>query len=170
VKASGAHDWQTLFTNFHAQTGLFPNGRYDLPSSTNPRLAGGMHWTGSEYVDFVRALDSGAVLSANLKNQMYSDQIASARVANSPVLDATREDWHYGFGHWLECPSPVFNCSAPAYHSSPGAYGAYPFVNVTSHFLGIVARQGALGTFANGKVVFDSVRSRAETWATCPNE
>jgi hypothetical protein len=77
---------------------------------------------------------------------------------------------HYGFGSWLECASPVFDCSPIAYHSSPGAYGAYPFVNVSDHFLGIVARQGALGTFTNGKQVFDSVRSQAEAWATCPDE
>jgi hypothetical protein len=43
-------------------------------------------------------------------------------------------------------------------------------VNVKDGFLGIVARQGMLGTFAEGTAVFDSVRAKAEAWATCPNE
>ena len=46
IKARGVATWQEVFTEFKTQTGLFPTSTYDLPSAANPRLAGGMHWTG----------------------------------------------------------------------------------------------------------------------------
>ena len=124
---------------FRRETGLFSNGAYDLPSAGNPRLAGGMHWTGADYAAFLRALQGGQLLGPRLLSQMYADHVGSALIGSSPPLAALGEDWHYGFGHWLECPSPTFDCPAPAYHSSPGAYGAYPFVNVAHGYFGIVA-------------------------------
>lgn len=170
VRASGARDWQELFGRFRAETGLFPTGSYDLPSSGNPRLAGGMHWTGAEYVDFLRALERGTLLSNALRSEMDRDQLTAATIGHSPARLGVGQDWHYGFGHWLECPSLIYNCAAATYHSSPGAYGAYPFLNTASRFLGIVARQGAGGTFAEGKAVFDSVRAKAEAWAACSTD
>lgn len=169
VRASRARDWEEVFSRFRAETGLFPTGRYDLPSAANPRLAGGMHWTGNEYAGFLRALRGGPLLSSRLRDEMFRDQIAGAQIVQSPA-SARGEDWHYGLGNWLECRSRAFNCTAPAYRSSPGAYGAYPFLNLSLGFFGIVARQGLLGTGFEGTAVYELVRGPAETWATCQAE
>ena len=56
IEALNVSSWQDVFTLFQSETGLFPNSEYDLPSSSNPRLAGGMHWTGDDYLTFLRAL------------------------------------------------------------------------------------------------------------------
>jgi hypothetical protein len=166
--------WQSLVSDFKTKTGQFPTGTFDLPSTTNPRLAGGMHWTGNEYFDFVRATYHRQILSQSvlsgqtetLQDQQFSDQVGNAVIANSPALVGIQEDWRYGFGLWLECHSPTYNCGRVAVsNSSPGAYGAYPFLNRESKFFGILARQGSLGTFRDGYAVFAQVAPIVKKWA-----
>jgi CubicO group peptidase (beta-lactamase class C family) len=167
VEAAGVADWNALFAAFQARTGLFAHSAYDLPSSANPRLAGGMHWTAEDYVGFLRALRSGALLSPALQAQLWASQRGGAAVVASPILDRMGEDWAYGFGNWVECPRASFDCGAArGRNSSPGAYGAYPFVDLTSGYHGIVARQGALGTFPEGVTLFRTVEAAAARWAT----
>lgn len=168
VRAAGVAGWQVLFDRFREETGLFPNGSFDLPSAGNPRLAGGMHWQASEYADFIRAFQFGDLLSEQSKTEMMTDQIIDAAIADSPAIDGVNQDWHYGLGIWLECYNPVFNCEAVSYYSSPGAFGAYPFINTQYGFFGIVARQGEVGTFSKGKAVYDAVADLAEQWAASP--
>lgn len=167
IKARGVATWQDIFTEFKTQTGLFPSATYDLPSATNPRLAGGMHWTGEEYMAFLKALRDGKLLSSGTMSQLLSDQTASAAIVYSPTIEGLGEDWHYGFGLWHECQSAVFNCTPGTRVSSPGAYGAYPFWDRSKGYFGIVARQGALGTYTNGIAIERSVRSSVEQWAAC---
>lgn len=168
IKARGVATWQDVFTEFKSQTGLFPTATYDLPSATNPRLAGGMHWTGEEYMAFLKALKSGSLLNATSMGQLLADHTASATMTYSPALVGAGEDWHYGLGLWHECQSATFNCTAGARVSSPGAYGAYPFWDRSHGYFGIVARQGALGTFPNGIAIERSVRPDVEQWLACP--
>ena len=167
VKARGVASWQDVFAEFKTQTGLFPTATYDLPSSSNPRLAGGMHWTGEEYMAFLTALKNGALLNSASMSQLLADHTASAAMVYSPPLAGLGEDWHYGFGLWRECQNATFNCTAGTRVSSPGAYGAYPFWDRGKGYTGIVARQGALGTFTNGVAIERSVRSNVEQWVTC---
>lgn len=70
------------------------------PSSSNPRLAG-MHWTGDEYLHFLNALQNGSLLTETSMNQLLADHTASATIAYSPTVSGLGEDWHYGFGLWL---------------------------------------------------------------------
>lgn len=56
IKAGNYNSWTEIFNEFKEETNLFPNSVYDLPSTTNPRLAGGMHWTANDYSDFLKAL------------------------------------------------------------------------------------------------------------------
>lgn len=159
--------WQALFDEFRTQTGLFPNGRYDLPSSSNPRLAGGMHWTGTEYLAFLKALKNNALLNASSMTEFLKDRTAAGvPIVYSPVTDIG-EEWHYGFGFWHECQSPTFNCTPGKRISSPGAYGAYPFWDRTKDYIGIVARQGALQTGFDGVSVERAVRLQVEAWVVC---
>lgn len=167
VHARGTASWQDLFSAFQAQTGLFPSARYDLPSTQNPRLAGGMHWTGEEYLDFLRALKSGSLLTSGTQAQMLADQIADATIEYSPALGALGEDWHYGFGLWQECQSAPYDCTPGTRMSSPGAYGAYPFWDREKDYFGILARQGALGTFDKGIATARAAQPQLEAWAAC---
>ena len=70
---------------------------------------------------------------------------------------------------WLECRSFNFNCTEPGYYSSPGLYGAYPFVNPSLNFFGLLARQGAATSWPKGIAVIDAVRDDLERWAACDN-
>ena len=88
----------------------------------------------------------------------------------SPLLDRLQEDWAYGFGNWLECPTATtantFDCGAGHRNSSPGAYGAYPFIDFDHGYVGIVARQSEnVGTFPEGVNIFRQIQDDAETWA-----
>jgi len=168
MRARGLATWQDVFTEFKTQTGLFANSTYDLPSATNPRLAGGMHWTGEDYMAFLKALKNGLLLNSTSMGQLLADHTAGVTIAYSPALAGAGEDWHYGLGLWHECQSATFNCTAGTRVSSPGAYGAYPFWDRSHGYIGIVARQGALGTFPNGIAIERAVRSDVEQWLACP--
>ena len=168
MHARGLATWQAVFDEFRSQTGLFPHGSYDLPSTTNPRLAGGMHWTGTEYLAFLKALKSNTLLSASSMAEFLKDRTANGvTLVYSPAMDAIGEDWHYGFGFWHECQSPTFNCTPGERISSPGAYGAYPFWDRNKNYIGIVARQGALQTSFNGVAIERTVRPQVEAWVAC---
>lgn len=169
IRAASVGSWAELFASWQAKTGLFPSGAFDLPSSENPRLAGGMHWTGSEYLQFLRSIYHGTLLSSTMRTAMLDDERGNAKVVGSPTIDALKEDWAYGFGNWLECPTAIgpntFDCGAGHRNSSPGAYGAYPFIDFDHHYFGILARQGALGTFRDGDSLFRVVAEYAANWA-----
>jgi CubicO group peptidase (beta-lactamase class C family) len=173
VRARGVADWQAVFAEFKAQTGLFPTSSFDEPSASNPTLAGGMNFTGAEYLNFLEALKGGTLMNAASMGQLLTDHTASVPIAFSPVFSGIGggaglgEDWHYGFGLWHECQSPMFNCVAGSRVSSPGALGTYPFWDRSKGYTGIVVRQGAFGTFTNGITIERSVRSLVELWAAC---
>lgn len=159
--------WQNIFSDFQARTGLLKNSQYDLPSAGNPRLAGGMHWTGNDYVEFLRQYARGNVLSANFRQQQLSDQVGSAVIGASPAERGTNEEWHYGLGLWAECHAEVFNCqNSIEVFSSAGAYGAYPFFNVKHGYYGLLSRQGGLGTGFLGYNTYAAVAEPMKKWAT----
>lgn len=166
IKARGVPSWQEVFSEFKQQTGLFKIASYDLPSLSNPRLAGGMHWTGEEYLDFLSALKKGRLLNAASMSQLLVDRTATAKLVYSPAA-ALGEVWHYGFGYWHECQSTSFNCAPATRISSPGAYGAYPFWDRSKSYVGILARQGELGTFTKGATLERAIRPKVEAWLAC---
>jgi len=170
INALNADSWQTVFSRFKNETGLFTSSTYDLPSSNNPRLAAGMHWTGEEYLQFLKAIFDQTILTPELIITMTSDQISTSSIAYSPALEGINEDWHYGLGNWIECHSSTFNCDQVTRVSSPGAYGAYPFIDYENNYYGILAREGELGTFDDGYALFSSISEKLEQWAakSCP--
>lgn len=169
INAGGYADWTELFDAFRAVTGLFPTSQFDLPSLYNPRLAGGMHWSGEEYINFLRACRDQQILTPALSNEALKDHTSIAAFSCSPVFEQLGEQWHYGFGFWHECSNAPFHCEAAAMISSPGAYAAYSFINYRNDFFGIIAREGDLGTFAEGLTLYRSVQSQAEARAGCVN-
>ena len=170
ITAGAFTDWTAVFDDFKARTGLFAHSIYDLPSPGNPRLAGGMHWTAEDYLAFLRALYKGDILSPTMSAELWANQRGQATVGNSPILDKMGEDWAYALGNWVECPSATYDAAAVSgRNSSPGAYGAYPFIDFRNGYFGILARQGALGTFPNGIELFRTIQDTAAKWAAAPN-
>ena len=167
VRALGAEDWQAVFNRFQQRTGLFKTAEYDLPSERNPRLAGGMHWKATEYLEFLSALYHGKLLSAALLTAMTHDQLQGAPIVYSPVASSPLAlDWHYGYGLWIECSSVPFNCKTRSRVSSPGAYGAYPFIDFEHRYFGIVAREGSLRTGHEGYRAWKAVAGELARWAS----
>jgi CubicO group peptidase (beta-lactamase class C family) len=169
MKATGATTWGDVFDAWKARTSLFPTSVYDLPSATNPRLAGGMHWTGEEYLAFLRALEHGTLLSDAGRTALFANQRGAATVGASPVFEQIHEDWAYGLGNWLECPAATgadsYNCGEGHRNSSAGAYGAYPFIDFDHDYFGIVAQQGPQGTGFKGVLLLREAQAEIETWA-----
>jgi CubicO group peptidase (beta-lactamase class C family) len=170
--ASVFSTWNDIFDEFKSETGLFPSSVYDLPFSSNPRLAGGMHWTGEDYLQFLRALTKGEILSPAMMDQLLADRTPSASVtmAYSPPLlappNGLGEDWHYGFGSWQECRGSPYEGTPGTRLSCPGAYGAYPFWDRARGFFGIVARQGTQRTYPEGVQIERCVDDALGQWAT----
>ena len=168
-----AMSWQAIVAEFKAQTGLFPASSYDSPSASNPNLAGGMHFTGQDYMDFLKALKGGSLLDLSSMSELLADRTASIPMTYSPIFSGIGseaglgEDWHYGFGLWHECQSATFNCVPGTRVSSPGALGSYPFWDRSKGYTGIVVRNGAFGTMTKGIAIERSVRSSMERWAAC---
>lgn len=174
VNATGVAGFSELFAAWQSRTGLFPSGAFDLPSATNPRLAGGMHWTANEYMQFLRGIATGELLEAPTRDAMLTNQRGGATVVGSPTLDALDQDWAYGFGNWLECPTAhgadSYDCGVAHRNSSPGAYGAYPFIDWGGRYFGMLARQGPLGTFREGDTLYQTVAEDITSWADACDE
>ena len=173
VKARRVASWQDVFAEFKAQTGVFPTSTFDIPSLVNPRIAGGMHFTGEEYLAFLRALKAGSLLNAASMTQMLADYTASVPIVYSPIFSGIGggpglgEDWHFGFGLLHECQSATFNCVVGARVSSPGALGSYPFWDRSKNYTGIVVRQGVFGTLPAGILIERTVQPTVDQWAAC---
>jgi len=175
----GADTFAELFAEFQSDHELFPSGAFDLPSIDNPRLAGGMHWTGREFMEFLHALFVGDLLSPGFSMELFTDHTpaGAVEIVESPPWAGLGEMWHYDLGNWQECPSAAVDqaewlaaCGELGRHSSPGAYGAYPFIDFGQGFYGILARQGALGTFRDGLDVYRDLAPLAEELARAANE
>ena len=82
VVALGVDSFSEVFADFRTGTGLFPTSRFDLPSEDNPRLAGGMHWTAVEYMEFLRSLYLGQSLTPELRT-------ALAAIDNAEAVDSS---------------------------------------------------------------------------------
>jgi CubicO group peptidase (beta-lactamase class C family) len=173
VRARGVASWQAIVAEFKSQTGLFPASHYDSPSLSNPTLAGGMRFTGEDYMAFLKALKGGLLLNAASMGELLADRTASIPMTYSPIRSgigggaALGEDWHFGFGLWHECRSATFNCVAGTRVSSPGALGTYPFWDRSRGYSGVVVRAGAFGTLTTGIAIERSVRAQVEAWAAC---
>ncbi len=163
IRAAGFDDWQGVFDEFRRETGLFPDSVYDLPSDSNPRVAGGMHWTAADYMAFLRKLTRGELLGEAMMGELLRDRTPrpAVTVGFSPVKEAMGEDWHYGFGLWIESRDDEGSGTRV---SCPGAYGAYPFWDRDKGYFGLVARQGPLGSFPEGIALERALRPLVMEW------
>ena len=166
IWASGATSWTEVFDAFRERTGLFSRSVYDLPSASNPRLAGGMHLSGAEYMEFLSALTDGLILTEPIRREMVVDRLFGVRIDYSPVTEGLGQEWHYGLGLWLECDGVTSSCTQEPVLSSAGAYGAYPFIDREGGFFGMVAREGNLTSFDEGYRLVTALRPLFTAWAS----
>ncbi len=169
MMAASKLTWTEVFDAFKAKTGLFSNSDFSVTSTDNPLLAGGMRWTGDDYHAFLRALAKGELLKTESRAEMFANQRGSATVGSSPIIMRFNEDWAYGLGNWLECPTALgnntYNCGQGHKNSSPGAFGAYPFIDFDHSYFGILAREGEIGTFHEGLKMFRTVEALTQEWS-----
>lgn len=169
MTAASKLTWTEVFDAFKMKTGLFSHSDFSVTSTDNPLLAGGMRWTGDDYHAFLRALVKGELLKPESRAEMFANQRGSATVGSSPIISRFNEDWAYGLGNWLECPTAIgnntYNCGQGHKNSSPGAFGAYPFIDFDHSYFGILAREGDLATFHEGLKMFRTVEALAQEWS-----
>ena len=107
---------------------------------TQPQPAGGVRTSPDDYAVFLRKLLNnqlrmGALLGSN---KVCTNPATCSDALNTPITNGL--DWHYSLGHWVE-DDP----RSDGAFSSAGAFGFYPWVDVTKTWYGIVARSDALG-------------------------
>ena len=107
-------------------------------SYSQPQLAGGGVGTPAGYARFLRkVLDGSLRMGALLGSHAVCtnpDTCPPGEAVNTPVPPT--ESWHYSIGHWVE-DDPVVGDGA---YSSAGAFGFYPWIDVSKTWYGIVAR------------------------------
>lgn len=121
-------------------------------SYSQPQLAGGVFTSADAYAVFLRKILSGSLLmNAALGTQAVCTNPTTCppgEAINTPV--PTTESYRYSIGHWVE-DDPV---SGDGAFSSAGAFGFYPWIDVSKTWYGIVARRDVAET-GNG---FQSAR------------
>ncbi|MCE7901659.1 MAG: hypothetical protein DYH20_03140 [Gammaproteobacteria bacterium PRO9] len=110
-------------------------------SYSQPQLAGGITTTAANYALFLRRMLGGELTLGSLlgTHAVCTNPTTCPQARNAPV--PTTESWNYSLGHWVEV-DPVVGDGA---FSSAGAFGFYPWIDVTKTWYGIVARQQASG-------------------------
>jgi hypothetical protein len=135
-------DWKTLFSTYLTQP-LNMSAQYG--GTTNPRLAGGIISSAYDYAKMVRALYLKTHLMPETIINMEKDR-TNVTISYSPAA-AFGLQWHYAFGHWVECNSSKFQpiCGTDDYYvrSSAGAFGFYPFLDRTNHYYGVLSTAGS---------------------------
>lgn len=109
-------------------------------SFTQPQPAGGVRSSADDYAVFLRKLINnqlrlGALLGAH---KVCTNPATCTDALSTPITNGL--DWNYSLGHWVED-----GASSDGAFSSAGAFGFYPWVDVTRTWYGIVARSDALG-------------------------
>ena len=77
--------------------------------------------------------------------------------------------WNAAYGAYplIDYQRAVRQRAAPSL-SQPGAYGAYPLIDYQHiRYLAMLAREGALGSFVEGKAVIDALTPAIQAWAGC---
>lgn len=168
IKARGFQTWQQIFEEFQKKTKLFLHSSFSHPSKLNPMLAGGMLWTAADYIEFMRALIQNKILSRELTRTILKGQTEKIIAAKegSPPIDKLSQDWHYGYGLWLECYSAKFNCfDRNNILSNPGLFGSYPFIEQQGHYFGLIAQESEPIDFIQQLKNFQKIKPFLDSWA-----
>lgn len=110
-------------------------------SYSQPQPAGGVRTTASDYARFLRKLLNnqlhlGALLGSN---KVCTNPATCATALSTPIANGL--NWNYAIGHWVEDDAT----RSDGAFSSAGAFGFYPWVDVSKTWYGIVARADMAG-------------------------
>jgi hypothetical protein len=113
-------------------------------SYSQPQPAGGVRTTATDYARFLRKLlnsqlQMAALLGSHKVCTNTANPTACPTALNTPITNGL--DWNYSIGHWVEDDAT----RGDGAFSSAGAFGFYPWVDVSKTWYGIVARSDALG-------------------------
>jgi len=126
VEASGLNDWGELWDVWRTATGLFGGSEYH--PSLLPAASDQLTITADDYAEFLRAVDECTILTPELCAAMTRDQLAADN-GPTPALGWFGEDWHFGYGWWVECRAPTYNCGGKLNTVSTwGIAGQYAYI------------------------------------------
>lgn len=126
--AGGFATWEETFDAFRTSTGLFTgatwNTKFHFAASRQIDI------TTSEYEEFLEAVQFATILTPSFCAEMLTDQIPHNIGQTTTVqADWVGEEWHWGYGFWLECRSPIFDCTYTPRISTIGAAGQYAYID-----------------------------------------
>lgn len=139
--------WATIFEDELAGPLGLSATAYESPSTTNPRISGGVVSTVDDYATFLAAVHAGD-LWPTTRTDMLSDNTPSATVTlEFTPLDSTGYEFHYALGTWRECLAPTWqpSCDTEIVASSTGAFGWHPWIDVGNDYWGVLAMQLPFG-------------------------
>jgi len=165
VHAAGAMGLGALFNDGLASEVRSRLGTDLTLSYSQPQPAGGGVSSGAAYARFLRRLLDGTYrMSSQLGSHAVCASTNAARCTvpaiNSPM--PTDETMHYSLGHWVE-DDPVKGDGA---FGSAGAFGFYPWIDVSRTWYGLVVRRTNTSGEQDGVASMYCGRVIRKAWVT----
>lgn len=165
VVAGGYPSWQAVIDEFRTTKGVFPGATWNPSFIVCAEVQ--INITAAEYLDFLNALRTNALLPPRLTAQMMSDQIPNLATRNGTTFPVAGggwgEDWHFGLGLWLECHHADWQCSYAHRISSYGVAGQYGLIEREHGYRIVVTATFAGGS--SGLMFARSIAPLLEDWA-----
>ncbi len=172
-------DWDRLFRDFKAGTGLMPRAFYIIPNPWNPMLSGGMSWKALDYHEAIRAMYHRQVLTPDLINAMLAPQTLDSvpdpaqEFAFNPMSEQGYDlgVMQYGLGNWVEGDTDEDGVwQSWGRNSSGGLFGSYPFMSEQDGYFGVLAKQSTPRTFDEAYAFFEQLEPLIRQWAELANQ
>ena len=168
VAVSGLADYQAVADEWSSRTGLFPSPDF-YPNSSQPSGAISMEVTAEQYLDFLGAVDTCSILSdtprgRRLCAQMQTDQIPYWGEPTRAEQELG-EDWHFGFGMWLECRTTAHDCAEHPVVSTFGRGGQYGLIDRARGIRGYIGPTLGPDAGSNGLRLYRAIEPLVHDWA-----
>lgn len=121
----------TLQAELAGQLGQDFAFRYD-----QPLISAGIKTSASDYAVFLRKILGGTLTMHDLLGSYAVCTNPSTCTTAAYAPTPANESWHYSLGHWVEDDPNVGDGA----FSSAGAYGFYPWIDVSKRWYGVLAR------------------------------
>ena len=110
-------------------------------SYSQPQPAGGVRTSATDYARFLRKLLNNQLQLGTLlgSSKVCTNPATCPTALNTPIANGL--NWNYSIGHWVEDDAT----RSDGAFSSAGAFGFYPWVDVSKNWYGIVARHDTAG-------------------------
>lgn len=167
VAVSGLADYQAVADDWSARTGLFTAPDF-FPNSSQPSGSISMEVTAQQYLAFLHAVDDCSFLSGpsahRLCAAMTSDQIPYW-TQPTRARATFGEDWHFGFGMWLECRQDTHGCRQHDTVSTYGRAGQYAAIVRSAGLFVVIGPTLGPSADANGWALYRAIEAEALDWA-----